>query len=329
MVKILFLWSAKNSWTQVDWAERTEEHIPLLDALQARGYVVAEEMVAGNVARALDGKGYDPAEWLVVNWCDGFTDRPSGYIETLEEIEALGLNHLGSGSATLRTVADKRQVRARLREKGLRIPEGSVVETLQDLAWRKFPAIVKPSNQHASIGITNDSVVQNEAALARQVAFVLDVFHAPALVEEFIPGREFTVTVCGNANLELLPPLELDYGMFGARLHHIYSYEAKFISDVPEVDFRYPVTLDARVMAELNELAVGAFRALACRDYARIDVRLGGGEPYLLDVNANPDINAESAVGVSAAAAGIEYGDLLVKFLQAAQERRATCDAVV
>ncbi len=201
------------------------------------------------------------------------------------------------------------------------MPFGVVVEPLQQFHWECFPAIVKPTNQHASIGITRASVVQDRRALWQQLEFVFDVFHAPALVEEFIAGRECTLTVLGNEELRCLPPLELDFGARNAESFPIYSYESKFISDAPQVTLRHPAPLENFIQRKMERVASAAFRALGCHDYARVDVRLRGDEVCVLDVNAYPALDAESAVSLCGRAAGREYGQLLDGLVTLAQAR--------
>jgi len=192
------------------------------------------------------------------------------------------------------------------------------------LSWSTYPAIVKPVNQHGSYGINEHAVVEDERQLQQRVEYVLDTFKCPALIEEFIAGRELLVTVMGNQSPASLPALEVVFRDRTEPGKQIYSYDMKFSPDVWSshgVRFICPSMMTVEARQRLKTVCLQAYRAVRGRDYARFDVRLRGDQPYVVDVNPNPDINSESAVMMSAQGAGLTYPDLIVRLAELAAER--------
>jgi D-alanine-D-alanine ligase len=322
--KVLLLHNHDNSWTADDLLEVAEETRLLMAGLRANGYHVEEAKVYDSVADALHGRGYDPNEWLIFNWCEGYADRPWDYDMVVEELEKLKFIYTGSGVWSLRISRDKWQVRRLLAEAGVPIPFGAVARNLTTIPWACYPAIVKPINQHASYGIDRDAVVYDERHLRQRVEFVLDTFHAPALIEEFVDGREFQVTVWGNTPPAVLPAGELDFSAFVDPRDRIYTYQAKFdyaAPDTQHVRFLCPAMLEVGARQQLELACLQAYRALRCRDYARIDLRLRDGQPCVIDINANPDINSGSVLVMAAQAAGMLYDDMVTQIVRFAAER--------
>jgi D-alanine-D-alanine ligase len=147
--------------------------------------------------------------------------------------------------------------------------------------------------------------------LNKRVRYVFDELHQPALVEEFIDGREFHVGVIGNGALCVLPPAEIDYSSFEDIHDRLCTYEANFDKDslaykntIP----RLPASLKHRQLSNLEEVVIAAYRATDCRDYARIDIRKRDGVFYVLDVNHNADISSDNSLVQAAELIGYSYG---------------------
>ncbi|MDH4227621.1 MAG: ATP-grasp domain-containing protein [Deltaproteobacteria bacterium] len=190
----------------------------------------------------------------------------------------------------------------------------------------KFPMIVKPLREDASIGIDVTSVVKNEAELRARIAHVIKEHHQAALIEEYIEGREFNVSVMGPGdNARVLPPSEIDYTGYPAGLPKIISYEAKWIETSPLYIRTAPVcpaNVDAELKGKLETVALAAFKALMCRDYARVDMRLGtDGLLRVLEVNPNPDISRDAGFARAARAQGWDYPALVDNIVKTALSR--------
>jgi D-alanine-D-alanine ligase len=183
---------------------------------------------------------------------------------------------------------------------------------------------VKPVREHCSIGITPEAVVLNEDALIERIAFVVETYRQPALVEEFIDGREFRVTLWGNEDVEVLPPVEMEFSAFSDLRERLCSWDAKFTPGsrhYTEIRTVAPAPLTAEELRLLEEVSRAAYRAMGIRDYARFDFRLREGIFYLLDPNPNPDISADASLALTAELAGYSYGQMGSRLVRLAAAR--------
>ncbi|MBU8896170.1 D-alanine--D-alanine ligase [Corallococcus sp. H22C18031201] len=263
---------------------------------------------------------------LVVNLCESLAADSRGEMAVPCLLDALGLPYTGSSALSLGLALHKPQAKELLRAHGVSTPASCVVRRLEDvlavdLPW---PLIVKPSREDASVGMDFDSVVQDRAALARACEAVLRTFHQPALVEQFIPGREVYVPLLGNHPRQSLPLTEIHFGDTFQDRPNIVSYRAKWEADSPE--FRDsptgPCQLDAVQEARCVQVALEAFAALECQDYGRVDLRVSPeGIPYVIDINPNCDLHPSAGFAKAAASAGMDYPALASRLVEIALER--------
>ena len=160
--------------------------------------------------------------------------------------------------------------------------------------------------------------------LRRRIAYVLDEFHQPALVEDFIDGREFHVSLWGNGAIQMLPPAEMDFAAFADVHERLCTYAAKFDAGsrhYTEIQTRLPAPLKETEYQQLKETAIATYRATGCRDYARLDIRLRDGCFYVLDVNPNADLSSEASLALAAEAAGYSFGALGSRLVNLAAAR--------
>ncbi|MFZ3072957.1 MAG: D-alanine--D-alanine ligase [Thermodesulfobacteriota bacterium] len=206
-----------------------------------------------------------------------------------------------------------------VREKGFRVPKGLT-----------YPLIVKPLYEGSSKGVKNDSIVRDEASLRNKAESVFSDYNEPALIEEFLPGREFTVALLGNgASLKALPVVEINYSSLPEGANPIYSYEAKWVYDTPESPldiFTCPAKLDAKLHKAITSVAVSAFNCLDVKDWCRIDIRLDSkGVPNIIELNPLPGIlpNPEqnSCFPKAARAVGMGFPELVNEVLDCARKR--------
>ncbi|HTP11486.1 MAG TPA: ATP-grasp domain-containing protein [Anaerolineae bacterium] len=322
--KIILLHNHDNTWTPADLVEVAEDNRLVIDALRSRGHEVTDVKVYHSVAQALRDKQLSPREWIVFNWCEGYADRPWDYAGVADELEQLKYAYTGASAWTLRMTQDKRAVRTLLHHAAVPIPLGTEARRIHGLAWSTYPAIVKPVDQHGSYGIDEHAVVNDERQLQERVEYVLDTFKCPALVEEFIAGRELQVTVLGNDAAAVLPAVEVVFCNEIELGQQVYSYDMKYSPDVwasHGVRFICPTMLTVDARRQVEAACLQAYRAVRGRDYARFDLRLRDDQPYIVDVNPNPDINSESVVTMSAQSTGLTYTDLVVRLAELATER--------
>lgn len=187
----------------------------------------------------------------------------------------------------------------------------------------KFPVILKLMREDASIGISEFSVVNDFKSLKDRLNFLFDHYKQDVLIEEYIIGRELNVSIFGN---QILPISEIVFEGLPVDLPKIITYEAKWS---PETVYykhttpRCPAQLDEEVLLKIEDIAMQAFNAMECRDYARVDIRLNKrNNPYVIEVNPNPDISTDSGFIRSAKAAGISYDEILIRLADFAIKRK-------
>jgi len=247
-------------------------------------------------------------------------------------LEMLQIPYLGSNPLTLATCLDKARTKEVLTYHRVPTPAFSVAhrrEDVDDLRVR-FPSIVKPLHEGSSKGIYNSCVVRSPEELIREVVTVLDTYHQPALIEEFLPGREFTVAVMGNGReAYCLPIVEINYDVFPVGVNPVYSYEAKWVWDTPgnplEI-FRCPAEIDQDLQSRVERIVLDSYRILGCRDWSRIDVRLDrNGIPNIIEVNplpgVLPKVEDNSCFPKAARAVGLSYNALIQTVLNIALAR--------
>jgi len=241
----------------------------------------------------------------------------------------------GNNEFALALALDKWRTKAVLRAAGLPVPPGVLVPVGARLSRAALPGnrgggggpyIVKPLATDASEGIDAHSVIPRAGpALARAVAEIHRAFHQPALVEQFVGERELNVSVIvRRGRPEVLPAAEIDFSTFGAERPRIVGYTAKWHAD--SFEYRHtppllPAPLSARLAARVRAHALAAWSAVGCSDYARVDLRLADEEPFLLEVNPNPDIAPEAGFAAALGAAGISYETFIAGLLENAVAR--------
>ena len=323
-MRVLILSNDDNTWTPDDYAEVDLEVARMQNGLIEQGYQTEVFTVRHSVSAELSRAAFAPDRWLVFNWCEQYIDRPWTDVEIAGELEELGYTFTGAGSAGMRFSMDKAAVRQRLAAAGVPFPVGQVYVDDHVEDWSIFPAIVKPANQHASCGVSRRSLVQSAAELRAQVQWVLDEFAGRAVVEEFVDGREIHVALIGNREAAALPPMEIDYSLFGDIHDRLYTNEAKFDKlQLPYylTKFLCPAPLNGDLQRRIEQVALAAYRLGGCRDYGRVDLRLRGAEPVVLDVNPNADLTFESDHAIGSKMLGWTYGEMAARIVECACER--------
>jgi D-alanine-D-alanine ligase len=259
-------------------------------------------------------------------------------------LDLMGIPYTGSPAEALSAALYKDRVKARLLAAGVPTPRATVLADPAAPCSIRLPAIVKPSREDGSAGITSESVVYDEISLRARAADCIASFGAPCLVEEYIEGREFNVALLGYPQARVLPLQEIDFSDMPGDRPPIVTYDAKWkVGSIDDIGTRPVVhvhpALPASVAARIRRAASEAFRAVDVRDYGRVDVRLSpSGVPYVIDVNPNCDLAAEGGFARAARAVGIDHpalARLLVRYAlrrkkgvpSAGQPRAATSPA--
>jgi D-alanine-D-alanine ligase len=297
----------------------------LNQALASRGYRTIPIAVRDSLDELKESlKPFSPETAFVFNFCDGFRGNNKAATKVIRLIEKLGFKHTGSSADTSSLCIDKGRAKERLMVAGIPTPAFQVYTQPTGAYWHKLPAIVKPDVDDASIGIDLDSVVTTYEELMNRVAYVLERYHQPALVEEFIPGRELSVSMLGNKHIEVLPITEHDYSNVTNPLNRILTYEAKWVPDsfyFNNIPARCPADLDAEDKRRVTEVALRTFRTIGLRDFGRVDIRYHNQIPYIIDINEIPDLAPTSGFPNSAKQAGYTYAATIEHILRLAMQR--------
>ena len=240
-------------------------------------------------------------------------------------LDELCLPYTGSPPAACYNAQNKYQAKLRFRERNLPTPAFALVEHgqtfIQTAVNLSYPLFIKPLYGGCSMGIHPDNPVNNESDLAKVLRETQAITNQPVLIEEFIGGREFSVGILGNEPPFALPPIEFIALTKGEQTAAFRLFEAKTDAEIKE-PFECPPNLSETEQQTIQNLAISAFQALGCRDYARVDIRCDrSGNPYLLEVNVHPSLLPQSSMPIMAERAGISYPQLFEHIFRAAFER--------
>ncbi|PIP79638.1 MAG: D-alanine--D-alanine ligase [Ignavibacteria bacterium CG22_combo_CG10-13_8_21_14_all_37_15] len=247
-------------------------------------------------------------------------------------LDMLNIPYTGSDPSTLAICLDKARTKEILSFHHIPTPKFLVIDQVGDLKEfaLQFPIIVKPNAEGSSKGIFTSSFVKNFADLEIEAERVLNEYDQSTLLEEFLPGREFTVAMLGNGReTEVLPIVEINYSEFPEDFIPIYSYEAKWTLDTKEnpLDvFSCPAKLSLELERKIKNVCLATYKVLRCKDWSRIDIRLdASGEPNIIEINPLPGILPDpkdnSCYPKAARTAGMDYTTLLNKVLFTAAKR--------
>lgn len=262
---------------------------------------------------------------LVFNVCERINDSSLLEPHAAAILDTLQIPYTGSNPFTLGLCIDKIRVKKLLNYHNIPTPKWDYAYTLEDEIRDDFryPLIVKPANTDNSIGITNDSVVTNRQELERQLKKIIGEMGRPALIEEYIEGDEYDVTIIGSDedDLRVLPLSRSIFKEMPAGYWHIYPFDAKWShGDNPYdkiVVQRPPKNIDKKLEALISEIALDTYNILDCHDYGRVEIRVDDqGNPYVLELNPNPSINIDDCVPACAEVVGMDYGQFLEEIMK-------------
>jgi D-alanine-D-alanine ligase len=286
---------------------------------------------------------------LIFNLCEslGGVSQHEQHVAAL--LEVMGKRFTGAPAIGLTLAQDKSLSKKIFYFHGLPYPKFSAMNA-GEVEWSddlNFPLFVKPSNEDASIGIDSKAVVHNVKELMERISYIQTEFKSPALIEEYIEGREIYVGVLGN---EALPILEWDFSKVPEGHPKFASSEAKWdedsaYSEAPQI---FPTDIPEAVYQKIQETAVSAFKVLKLRDYGRVDMRLrksesarkitkkgspreldaptvsiDGWEFYIIEANPNPYLDRKAEFAMASRKHGLKYAQLIERIVTLAMERPA------
>lgn len=242
-------------------------------------------------------------------------------------LELYGIPYTGSDAATLSICLDKGLAKRVVREAGVLTPKFFLFSTGKEKIPEgfHFPLIVKPVAEGSSKGVFGTSVAQNEAQLRETAALIINKYQQPALVEEYLPGREFTVALLGESRPRVLPAMEIVFNKVTDALdseHPIYTYQDKLDYN-KKIHYEAPAKLDDRLRREIEKTARQVFIALGCRDVARIDLRLDHDQRvHFIECNPLPGLTPGwSDLCLITQSIGMDYRTLIGEILSPAIRR--------
>lgn len=263
---------------------------------------------------------------VIFNLCEGFRGKAGQEMHVAGIWELLGIPYTGNPPFTLGLAQNKVLSKKLFESKNIPTPSYQVFRKTPQETYLSYPLIAKPAQEDASLGITQDSVIHNFQELEKVVSRLLEKYRQPVLVEKFIAGREFNVSILGNNPPRVLAISEIDFSALKEGHHPITSYEAKWLTDHP-LYHSTPAIVPAKVQPELakrlEDVALRVYQLLMGRDYGRVDIRVDEKERiFVLEYNPNPDISPDAGYSRALKAAGIHYGEFVEFLLQEAMERK-------
>ena len=288
------------------------------EAIAAAGHEVIDLEATADLPSLIETLKPD----LVFNMAEGIKGRNrESQVPAL--LELLDIPYSGSDPAALNIALDKALAKKIVRQHGIRTPDFFTMTTGKERLPKdlRFPLIVKPVAEGSSKGVHSTSVVENESELRESAQSLIAKYDQPALVEDYIGGREFTVGMLGERRPKVLPPMEVVF-LDAAQTRPVYSFEFKQDWS-SKIRYDVPARLEPAQLKSLERAARECFMALGCRDVARVDFRMDeGGKIYFLECNPLPGLTPGwSDLVLIAKAAGIEYHPLIAEILSGAIRR--------
>jgi len=303
-----------------------EDREEILDALGKLGHEAFYHVLDGR-PQSLYGLGKCGAD-LVFNLTESYAGDDTKEMNVAAYMDLLGLTYTGAGPHAHFLAQDKATAKKMFAFHDIRTPFFATayrgnIDHAHDV---KFPLIVKPQSEDGSIGIDAEAVVTGIKELMERVEYVQNEFDSPALIEEYIEGREIYAAILGSyERTEVLPLVELDLSKLPEGTPKIASRDVKF----EKGSRAYKLTkskiaedLDEPTVQKLTETALAAYRAVKLRDYGRIDMRLTPeGEVYVIEANPNPWLSSKHEFAMAAKKSGRSYNQLIGEIVDMAVER--------
>lgn len=264
---------------------------------------------------------------LIFNLMETFGKTQLGAVGLVGLLDVIGIPYTGVGPGEMYLQEDKVLTKKLLAFERVAYPDFAVFSRDADLETGgnlRFPMFVKPLRMDASIGINGKSLVRSTKELMSRVTAIHKLKDA-ALVEEFIDGREFFVSVIGNQNPKALPPIEIDFSGLPEGLPKVLDSRAKW--NKRSVEYKgtkaiFPADLPDDLRARLEQVALSAYRCLRVREYGRVDLRMSEtGQIYVIEVNASCYLEKSAEFVMAAEKAGLTYTQVINQIADLAVER--------
>lgn len=320
-------WDDADYKREVEGGKVEEAEYDVARALLARGHDVLMLGIKEDVGPLLERlAAFQPK--VVFNGCESFRGHARHEYAVAAVLDMHGYTYTGSPPTALLVARNKSLTKKVLAFHGIRVPAFAEYHPGDELvrpSELRFPLIVKPLLEDASVGIAQASVVEDDDSLVQRIEFIHEKYAQAAIVEELIEGRELYVGLIGNDRLEVLPLIEMTFGEPETGEHRIATYKAKWDEEYrkrKKINNVFAKGLSDELTAKIGEICTTAFHALWLQDYGRVDVRLThDDEVYVLEVNPNPFIAYEHEMANSAEKAGMKYEAFVQRIVDEALAR--------
>ncbi|HSM87653.1 MAG TPA: hypothetical protein VLT16_15965 [Candidatus Limnocylindrales bacterium] len=302
----------------------------VFEALEKLGHEPSYQLLDGE-DKTLTGLSRCEAD-MFFNLVESYAGDDTKEMNVAAYLDLIGRPYTGASPHALYLAQDKGLAKKLFHFHGIRTPYFATCYrgTLDHSHDVKFPLIVKPVSEDGSLGIDKDAVVDSVKDLMQRIQYVQEEFDCPALIEEYIEGREIYAGIIGNQRPEVLPLIELDLSRLPAGMPKVAGTEVKWEKDSEayKVTKSAPVEdLDEEITDLLNSTALAAYRILQLRDYGRIDMRLTDkGEVYVIEANPNPWLSSDSEFFMSARKSGRSYAEMIEEIVELARTDRRRRD---
>jgi D-alanine-D-alanine ligase len=317
-LSIALVYNLAAQWDRVDVNSVVDGVTSIQATLEALGHQVTLMRVSEGIPQFVQQIAAAQPD-LIFNLCEGFGEHSSGEYCVAGLLELLGTPYTGSGPFALALALDKPTAKRLFTAAGMLTPAFSVCREGSAMPpGLSYPIILKLAGEDASLGITAENLVHDEAACRARLTAMFAEHHAAVLAEEFIEGREFTVALLDRE------PIALEEIVFSVE-PRILCHSAKWaVGSAEDLGTRavYDPPVTAAQQAAMFDLAIRACDVIGTRDYSRVDFRMNDrGEIYVLEVNPNPDITPNSGYRGSLQSAGISFDDFVTRMISCALNR--------
>jgi len=305
-----------------------EEREHVQGALQQAGYKATLFNMNGNIQRLFDFINQKEPD-IIFNLCESVGNLSVHEMHVAGLYELAEIPYTGAPAFALGSCLNKARTKEILTYHGIKTARFQIFKNVSELNEEtlglKYPLIVKPSREDASAGIDNASIVEEFSSLRKRVRYVFNEYDQPALVEEYISGRELNIAIIGNKRPIVLPISEIDFSKLPPDYPKIVTYNAKWMQGTEEFVGTAgvcPAQISPDLEKKLKDIALKCYRVMGLRDYGRVDIRLDkNNTPYVLEVNPNPDLSDDAGFARSARAYGLSFEDTIGKIVEYALER--------
>ncbi len=265
---------------------------------------------------------------MVFNLCETVDEDAQLAGHPAAVLELIGVPFSGSSAKSLMVTTDKVLTKRQLKAVGILTPNFTIYQPPEPLnaTGLRYPVIIKPQFEDASIGISQEAIAKDEAALRTKVADLSRQFGG-LLIEEYIDGREFNLSLIGYPTAKVLPLAEIEFSEYPPGVYPILDYRAKW--DKSSFEYRhtirkFPNNISLILQRKLEMVAHVCFRALLLRDYGRVDVRINSQKDiYVLEVNANPCLSPDAGFAAAVESSGLSYTRMVERLVGFMSRRTA------